>query len=593
MSASESSQSSWLRAVCSALAATICVTAASYTVWVLLGSPKTGIDDANIFFVYARNIAHGHGIVYNVGGERVEGFTSMLYVLLCSMAFWVTRTPEAALFVMNLLFVGVTSTCLMLVLIEFAGALHPGRSGKLLLCGGYLIWLITNPAYFAWNVVTLMDSALYSLLLTAAYAFLALLLLRETQIKVRHALQLSILCSLCVLARPEGTGWALVQSAAFTCLCWAQTRSIKATARLAALPLGSSIFTLVALTGFRELYFGYPLPNTYYAKVTASALWTLKFGRDSLKFFVEQYGFFFLLPLFLGIVWIGSVLMRYKVRRKQTGRLFGFGALTALFAVTGLLIPVVEGGDHFGASRMFQNVYPLLGITLLLPLLRFPKAKKSSFIAIYLLCIGLLIGLTTKVTWRSFQIANQPGQINLPHWEITRRLDIHNDFSLAAGGQHLGQCMDRIFAEGKPSVGVSAAGGVAYTYQGTVYDLLGLNNSQMAHANRFKNGPKDHASFSKDVFYKLAPDILQPSVAPSGTPVDLPAHKALNEDLQNFDNQIFKDIFHDGQFRSMYVLALVRNPADPSEMVFGYFRKAYLADLRTKRGFELVSIATL
>src|SRR5690242_13300954 len=46
-----------------------------------------GIDDAFIYFVYAKNLAHGHGFVYNVGGERVEGFTSMLWVLICSLFY--------------------------------------------------------------------------------------------------------------------------------------------------------------------------------------------------------------------------------------------------------------------------------------------------------------------------------------------------------------------------------------------------------------------------------------------------------------------------------------------------------------------------
>src|SRR5213075_1752282 len=39
------------------------------------------IDDAFIFYRYAKNLVHGHGLVYNVG-ERVEGITSLLWTLL-------------------------------------------------------------------------------------------------------------------------------------------------------------------------------------------------------------------------------------------------------------------------------------------------------------------------------------------------------------------------------------------------------------------------------------------------------------------------------------------------------------------------------
>ena len=38
-------------------------------------------DDAFIVARYARNIAEGHGRVYNIG-DRVEGYTSVLWLLL-------------------------------------------------------------------------------------------------------------------------------------------------------------------------------------------------------------------------------------------------------------------------------------------------------------------------------------------------------------------------------------------------------------------------------------------------------------------------------------------------------------------------------
>ena len=39
------------------------------------------IDDAFIFYRYARHLAEGHGLGFNIG-ERVEGFTSCLWTLL-------------------------------------------------------------------------------------------------------------------------------------------------------------------------------------------------------------------------------------------------------------------------------------------------------------------------------------------------------------------------------------------------------------------------------------------------------------------------------------------------------------------------------
>src|SRR5574341_2402626 len=68
-----------------------------------LNYPLTGIDDANIYFVYARNLANGHGFVYNIGGERVEGFTSLLWTVISAAVFKLSMYPELSLLIINIL----------------------------------------------------------------------------------------------------------------------------------------------------------------------------------------------------------------------------------------------------------------------------------------------------------------------------------------------------------------------------------------------------------------------------------------------------------------------------------------------------------
>ena len=45
---------------------------------ITIGRSFIGIGDANIYFIYMRNIANDNGFVY---GENVEGFTSLLWTL--------------------------------------------------------------------------------------------------------------------------------------------------------------------------------------------------------------------------------------------------------------------------------------------------------------------------------------------------------------------------------------------------------------------------------------------------------------------------------------------------------------------------------
>src|SRR5207237_5759490 len=42
-------------------------------------------DDAMVSMRYAKNLAHGFGLVWNPGGERIEGYTNPLWVLFMSL----------------------------------------------------------------------------------------------------------------------------------------------------------------------------------------------------------------------------------------------------------------------------------------------------------------------------------------------------------------------------------------------------------------------------------------------------------------------------------------------------------------------------
>ena len=90
-------------AALAAIAVAVAVAGILASTW--SGTPLVGYDDANIFFVYARNLVEGHGFVYNVGGERVEGFTSLLWVLICAAAWAASSRFEILLFVINVVIV--------------------------------------------------------------------------------------------------------------------------------------------------------------------------------------------------------------------------------------------------------------------------------------------------------------------------------------------------------------------------------------------------------------------------------------------------------------------------------------------------------
>jgi len=104
-----------------------------------------------------------------------------------------------------------------------------------------------------------------------------------------------------------------------------------------------------------------------------------------------------------------------------------------------------------------------------------------------------------------------------------------------------------------PSQGVLTAGGSAFSYKGITIDLLGINNVQMAHAEKIKdrNLPKNHASFDKEVFYKQKPDLfwIGGGFVQNGIPDTIK--------FTNYWSGVFKNINRDEKFNSAYKDCLI------------------------------------
>ena len=73
--------------------------------WNANGRSLIGVDDAQIYLVYMQNLADGYGFVYNVGGEYVEGFTSLLWTLIGALIALVHLPLEYTLLSINVLLI--------------------------------------------------------------------------------------------------------------------------------------------------------------------------------------------------------------------------------------------------------------------------------------------------------------------------------------------------------------------------------------------------------------------------------------------------------------------------------------------------------
>ncbi len=513
-----------------------------------LPGSATGIDDANIFFVYARHVSAGDGFVFNPGGERVEGFTSLLWVLIAGAATAIGGSPETPLLVLNVLLVSAT------VLLCLRGL-------STLRAAVFLILLLSDPSFMVWHTSALMETALWSALLTT----LAMAGAQPLPFRCESR-ALAIVSALLVLTRPEALVWV---PALLALLFFA--RSDAATTARGLRRVGSAVVafigTAAALTIFRLLYFGFPLPNTFYAKVSPSLVYRLSEGIRYLTSYINSS----VVVLSCAVAVGASAVHLVKVRFADARTLALTGA-----AACGLVVPVLTGGDHFGGFRCYQPIFPLLLLTLLnffghvvpayLPAVRFTPAWRRAALGSVAVAVGTVVVLQL-VTWLSLD----PSAI------------LGREFDIAAAGRRVGRRANVVFGNGRhPGIATITVGGLKYAYKGNVIDLMGLNDTRVAHNGGDRIGFRSHAAFEVRTFFELKPDVIIPLVQHSDS-----LSAAGRTDL--FTRTVLKGLLDEPRFRDGYRLAEVRrSTGDGVVTLSGWYERTFLAQLRRAGDLEVI-----
>lgn len=531
-----------------------------------LDYPKTGIDDANIFFVYAKHLIEGHGFVYNIGGERVEGFTSLLWVLIAAMAFSITDDPEFFLLLINIVLLSVTMTSVTLFIDHLFEWKNDNNRLNLLSPYSilYLALLFSSPDYITWMTVTLMDTGIWGALLIST-ALVVLKIQPDRPVKPLIYL-LSALIMLSLLTRPESILWSLV----FIGLVW--LRFYLGSGRKKAnhtvwLPLTVYGVTLLLLTIFRWAYFGYPLPNTYYAKISPSWIYNLSQGVLYFRkyfesaFIVQLSILCFLVLMYFSCVTIVQALLKKKPRVKGVDFL-------PVITLVGIFIPVMTGGDHFSLFRFFQPIYPLF---ILHVLIAGKSLVSTRILQEYASQIHLkiVLGIILLFLWGTQQNSwNQVGQFGY----------IKREFYVAEQWGMMGKFLTEFWnnLDEYPSVGTILAGGIKRSYEGEVVDLMGLNNTRMAHSPGKRAGIKNHAAFEKKTFYEMQPDIILPCLLPNVTCIQDGRNLSKEVLANRWVKVSLKNIWEDTEFQKKYDFAqIIKNNGIQNQCLTGFISRRF------------------
>jgi arabinofuranosyltransferase len=532
--------------------------------------PLTGIDDANIYFVYARNLANGHGFVYNVGSERVEGFTSLLWTIVSALAFKLSTHPELILLIINIVVLSLGIAVSLQYLQNNFLSKAKSQRGRLLYSIVFLILILASPRYIVWNTITLMENSLWStlLLITTVYVIRDYPSLKAIN---RGFIPLSILL---VLTRPESILWGSVFIGVLFIRAASANNSKVALKDLA--PFMVCFMTSIALMILFQLqYFGYLFPNTYYAKVSPSLVYNLQQGIFYLsKYFLSDP----IVLLSVAAIFISGLHTIYGIFSKRIPNDGSF--FLPIIAGTGLLAPLMTGGDHFGSFRLYQNIYPIE----ILCLLYFVDRILPGFIK--------SIGHSTAHQGKStvFRLSSAlllalvffPFQLQM--WNsIKPELEI--EFEVADYGRKNGAFIQRLFSPlaGLPSLGVVTSGGIKYSYEGEIVDLMGLNNTIMAHNHGDRKGIKNHAAFDIQTFYQLQPDIVWPR-----TVIEKNWQYSEYEIKESWENREgLRGLFDQSHFLELYTYARVSDKTEDGYALLGWFKKDFLEQLGANDEFCL------
>ena len=361
-------------------------------------------DDAFISFRVARNLAAGHGLVFNPGGPPSEAASNFLYTALLGMGHAGGLPLLHVALALDLIFVALT-----LLLLAWLVARTVGKIG--LWAAPALACLSMTHA----NAINGLETTMVGLLLLGAVAAY----LRAGQQEERAGRWLilsSVLLALLSLTRPEGPLYLLVIGLhrGFR-LLRQRHNGAGVNPRTEAAWLAPFVLIYLPYLLFRLLYFGQLLPNAYHAKDAFFSGASAKLAQGAVYFgtlcLMEP-----LLPLgLLAGIW----LMRRAPNHRRS--------LLLLLVCTQSLFMVLSGGDWphmFGHGRFLFPVLPfciwLLADALYLALAN-SRVAPLACAASLLVCTQVdLVGLTGLKLAPHFHLGRQAGRPSLTRQAVAR-----------------------------------------------------------------------------------------------------------------------------------------------------------------------------
>jgi hypothetical protein len=236
------------------------------------------VDDAFISFRYAKNFVEGIGLTYN-GGERVEGYTNFLWVIILSIPYLFQLQCEIAAKILGIFFSMAIVMLMYMQTIRNAGE-------KNFWCLMPVILLAANGSFALWALGGLETHLFTFLILLGSSLYI------QNHRDTSSAKSYPFIFALSAMTRPEG-----LFVFATTILHKMTFERKKITIKEAGKDIFRFLIVFLPYFLWRFYYYGYPFPNSYYAKVANNWSQFLK-GFEYVQIFYSSFGsIIFLLPI--------------------------------------------------------------------------------------------------------------------------------------------------------------------------------------------------------------------------------------------------------------------------------------------------------
>ncbi|GAB4330481.1 MAG: hypothetical protein Kow0099_01070 [Candidatus Abyssubacteria bacterium] len=520
----------------------------------LIFYPHT-LEDAFITFRYSKHLAEGYGFgAWNVGGQRVEGYTNFLWMLLLAAGASLGIPAPTLSKVLGLVsHIGLSLALLFFPLFRKPELTRPDTLGS----GdadAFTVSAIISAFYLpmTWYATSGMETLTFALLV--CLCLLGPFVFRGSPV----AMVVSVLL---ILMRPEGLFVAL---ACIGYHLW-HRRRINQSARPMAVVLVACLITQMLLTLFRMGVFGDILPNTYYAKVAGAGRLHIFFGKAYVQDWLRTH-----------MVWVPAFLAALVFLLwsfwKQGLRTTGLLAFLFVFT-TGYLGYIIKvGGDNPAALpfwRHFVHLIPFVAILLATGLNVLTPRKR---VIRYMLLAGILAIVNVNVLYAENRRMLKDAQEGLAKYP---------NLSHSAPNQYI-QWIKRIVGP-DTTIATASAGELPYTVDVIFIDMLGLNDRDIAHSGRFDPyGPIDSKT-NMDSVLRRRPDIIEGYYSGLAIKQGLPKEKVVT-----YRPQMAYQMFEHPIFQSEY-LFLMNGPYEHMDRAL-FFHVSYWSQHPAREQLECVPV---